>query len=116
VLALAADWPCQRYVLAFGGRTLKDEDAKYINSPETAAYVKGRNLFGINLTRDEIRRQGFAILVEGFLDLVVPYQFGIRNMVASLGTALTTDQVKLLGRFARKVVVNYDGDPAGVQA
>ena len=102
--------------IAFGGRTLKDEDAKYINSPETAAYVKGRNLFGLNLTRDEIRRQGFAILVEGFLDLVVPYQFGIRNVVASLGTALTSDQVKLLARFARKVVVNYDGDPAGVQA
>jgi DNA primase len=102
--------------IAFGGRTLKDEDAKYINSPETAAYVKGRNLFGLNLTRDEIRRQRFAILVEGFLDLVVPYQFGIRNVVASLGTALTADQVKLLGRFARKVVVNYDGDPAGVQA
>jgi DNA primase len=102
--------------IAFGGRTLKDEDAKYINSPETAAYVKGRNLFGLNLTRDEIRRQGFVILVEGFLDLIVPYQHGVRNVVASLGTALTTDQVKLLGRFARKVVVNYDGDRAGVQA
>ena len=102
--------------IAFGGRTLKDEDAKYINSPETAAYVKGRNLFGLNLTRDEIRRNGFAILVEGFLDLIVPYQFGIKNVVASLGTALTSDQVKLLSRFARKVVVNYDGDPAGVQA
>ena len=102
--------------IAFGGRTLKDEDAKYINSPETAAYVKGRNLFGLNLTRDEIRRNGFVILVEGFLDLIVPYQFGIRNVAASLGTALTPDQVKLLGRFARKVVVNYDGDQAGVQA
>ena len=102
--------------IAFGGRTLKDEDAKYINSPETAAYVKGRNLFGLNLTRDEIRRGGFAILVEGFLDLIVPYQFGVRNVVASLGTALTADQVKLLSRFARKVVVNYDGDRAGVQA
>ena len=102
--------------IAFGGRTLKNEDAKYINSPETAAYVKGRNLFGLNLTRDEIRRQGFAILVEGFLDLIVPYQFGIRNIVASLGTALTGDQVKLLSRFARKVVVNYDGDRAGIQA
>jgi len=102
--------------IAFGGRTLKNEDAKYINSPETAAYVKGRNLFGLNLTRDEIRRQGYAILVEGFLDLIVPYQFGIRNVVASLGTALTPEQVKLLGRFARKVVVNYDGDRAGVQA
>lgn len=102
--------------IAFGGRTLKDEDAKYINSPETAAYVKGRNLFGLNLTRDEIRRNGFVILVEGFLDLIVPYQFGVRNVVASLGTALTPDQVRLLSRFARKVVVNYDGDNAGVQA
>ncbi len=102
--------------IAFGGRTLKDEDAKYINSPETAAYVKGRNLFGLNLTRDEIRRQEYAILVEGFLDLIVPYQFGVRNVVASLGTALTPEQVKQLGRFARKVVVNYDGDRAGVQA
>lgn len=102
--------------IAFGGRTLKDEDAKYINSPETAAYVKGRNLFGLHLTRDEIRRAGFAILVEGFLDLIVPYQFGIRNIVASLGTALTPEQAKLMSRFARKVVVNYDGDNAGVQA
>jgi DNA primase len=103
--------------IAFGGRTLKaDEGAKYINSPETAAYTKGRNLFGLHLTRDEIRRDGFAILVEGFLDLIVPYQFGVRNLVASLGTALTPDQAKLLGRFARKVVVNYDGDRAGVQA
>ncbi len=102
--------------IAFGGRTLKNEDAKYINSPETAAYIKGRNLFGLNLTREEIRRQGYVILVEGFLDLIVPYQFGVRNIVASLGTALTPEQVKLLGRFARKVVVNYDGDRAGVQA
>jgi DNA primase len=102
--------------IAFGGRTLKDDSAKYINSPETAAYVKGRNLFGLNLTRDEIRRQGYAILVEGFLDLIVPYQFGVRNVVASLGTALTTEQVKLLARFAPKVVVNYDGDRAGVSA
>ncbi len=102
--------------IAFGGRTLKNEDAKYINSPETAAYVKGRNLYGLNLTRDEIRRNEFAILVEGFLDLIVPYQAGVKNIAASLGTALTLDQVKLLGRFARKVVVNYDGDRAGVQA
>jgi DNA primase len=102
--------------IAFGGRTLKGEDAKYINSPETAAYIKGRNVFGLNLTKDEIRRQGFAILVEGFLDLIVPYQFGVRNVAASLGTALTHEQVKLLSRFARKVVVNYDGDRAGVQA
>lgn len=103
--------------IAFGGRTLDpDGEPKYLNSPETPAYTKGRHLFGLNLTRDEIRRQGFAILVEGYLDLIVPYQFGVRNVVASLGTALTPEQVKLVGRFARKVVVNYDGDRAGVQA
>jgi len=103
--------------VAFGGRTLDPEgEPKYLNSPETPAYTKGRHLYGLNLTRDEIRRQGFAILVEGYLDLIVPYQFGVRNVVASLGTALTPEQVKLIGRFARKVVVNYDGDRAGVQA
>lgn len=103
--------------IAFGGRTLKPDDgAKYINSPETAAYTKGRNLFGLHLTRDDIRKQHFAILVEGYLDLIGLYQFGIRNVVASLGTALTSDQAKLLGRFTRKVVVNYDGDRPGVQA
>jgi DNA primase len=103
--------------IAFGGRTLDpDGEPKYLNSPETSAYTKGRHLYGLHLTRDEIRRQGFAILVEGYLDLIVPYQFGVRNVVASLGTALTPEQVKLVGRFARKVVVNYDGDRAGVQA
>jgi len=103
--------------VAFGGRVLDPEgEPKYLNSPETAAYTKGRHLYGLNLTRDEIRRQGFAILVEGYLDLIVPYQIGVRNVVASLGTALTPEQVKLIARFARKVVVNYDGDRAGVQA
>ena len=103
--------------IAFGGRTLDPEgEPKYMNSPETPAYTKGRHLYGLHLTRDEIRRQEFAILVEGYLDLIVPYQHGVRNVVASLGTALTSDQVKLIGRFARKVLVNYDGDRAGVQA
>ena len=107
----------QGRAVAFGGRTLDPQgEPKYLNSPETAAYTKGRHLFGLNLTRDEIRRRKFAILVEGYLDLIIPYQFGVRNMVASLGTALTPEQAKLLGRFARKVVVNYDGDRAGVQA
>src|SRR5882724_904031 len=103
--------------IACGGRILDPEgEPKYLNSPETSAYVKGRNLYGLHLTRDEIRRAGFAILVEGYLDLIVPYQFGVRNVVASLGTARTPEQVKLVGRFAHKVVVNYDGDRAGVQA
>jgi DNA primase len=107
----------QGRAVAFGGRTLQpDGEPKYLNSPETAAYTKGRHLFGLNLTRDEIRRRKFAILVEGYLDLIIPYQFGVRNLAASLGTALTPEQAKLLGRFARKVVVNYDGDSAGVKA
>ena len=103
--------------IAFGGRTLDPEgEPKYLNSPETPAYTKGRHLYGLHLSKDEIRRQAFAILVEGYLDLIVPYQNGVRNIVASLGTALTPEQVKLIGRFARKVLVNYDGDRAGVQA
>jgi DNA primase len=107
----------QGRAVAFGGRTLQpDGEPKYLNSPETAAYTKGRHLFGLNLTRDDIRRRKFAILVEGYLDLIIPFQFGVRNMVASLGTALTPEQAKLLARFARKVVVNYDGDSAGVKA
>ncbi|HEU4596292.1 MAG TPA: DNA primase [Pyrinomonadaceae bacterium] len=104
--------------VAFGARAAMrpEDEPKYLNSPETAAYTKGRHLFGLNVSRDDIRRKKFAILVEGYLDLIVPYQFGVRNVVASLGTALTPEQAKLLGRFARKVVVNYDGDRAGIKA
>jgi DNA primase len=106
----------QGRAVAFGGRVLGAGEPKYLNSPETAAYTKGRHLYGLHQTRDEIRRKKFAILVEGYLDLIIPYQFGVRNAVASLGTALTPEQVKLLGRFARRVVVNYDGDRAGLKA
>jgi DNA primase len=107
----------QGRAVAFGGRVLPGQgEPKYLNSPETAAYTKGRHLYGLNLSRDEIRRKKFAILVEGYLDIIIPFQAGVRNVVASLGTALTEAQAKLLGRFARKVVVNYDGDRAGVQA
>jgi DNA primase len=107
----------QGRAVAFGGRTLSpDGEPKYLNSPETAAYTKGRHLYGLSLTKNEIRRRGFAILVEGYLDLLIPYQFGARNIVASLGTALTPEQAKLLGRFAHKIVVNYDGDKAGRKA
>jgi DNA primase len=103
--------------VAFGARAMRPGDEpKYLNSPETAAYTKGRHLFGLGVTRDEIRKKRFAILVEGYLDLIVPYQFGVRNIVAGLGTALTTEQAKLLRRFAQRVVVNYDGDRAGIKA
>ncbi len=103
--------------VAFGARAIRaGDEPKYLNSPETAAYTKGRHLFGLNVSRDEIRKKKFVILVEGYLDLIVPFQFGVRNVVASLGTALTSEQARLMGRFARKVVVNYDGDKAGVKA
>jgi DNA primase len=103
--------------VAFGARAMRPGDEpKYLNSPETAAYTKGRHLFGLSVTREEIRRKKFVILVEGYLDLIVPFQHGVRNVVASLGTALTNEQAKLLNRFARKVVVNYDGDRAGINA
>jgi DNA primase len=103
--------------VAFGARAMREGDEpKYLNSPETAAYTKGRHLFGLNVSRNEIRKKKFVILVEGYLDLIVPFQHGVRNVVASLGTALTGEQAKLLVRFARKVVVNYDGDRAGVSA
>src|ERR1043166_4292676 len=107
----------QGRAVAFGARAMRaGDEPKYLNSPETAAYTKGRHLFGLNVSRDEIRKRKFAILVEGYLDLIIPFQAGVRNVVASLGTALTQEQARLLGRFARKVVVNYDGDRAGVSA
>lgn len=102
--------------VAFGARILDKGEPKYLNSPETPAYVKGQHLYGFVQSKEEIRKKKFAILVEGYMDLIALYQFGITNVVASLGTAFTTEQAKLLGRFARRVVVNYDGDGAGVKA
>ena len=103
--------------IAFGGRTMSpDGEPKYLNSPETSAYVKGHHLYGLNITREEIRKKKFAILVEGYLDLLIPFQHGVRNVIATLGTALTGEQAKLAARFARKIVVNYDGDRAGINA
>lgn len=102
--------------IAFGGRSLGEAQPKYLNSPETPLYVKGNSLYGLNSTQTEIRRKDFAILVEGYFDCVVPFQFGVRNVVASLGTSLTQNQVRLLGRYTRNVVVNFDPDSAGVAA
>ncbi len=102
--------------IAFGGRILCDGRPKYLNSPETPLYHKAMHLYGLHSAREAIRRQGFAVVVEGYFDCVVPHQFGIRNVVASLGTALTEAQVRLLGRFTRRVVVNFDPDTAGMAA
>jgi DNA primase len=102
--------------VAFGARAMGDDQPKYLNSPETPAYTKGQHLYGLFQAREEIRKKKFAILVEGYLDLIALAQFGITNTAASLGTAFTPEQAKLLSRFTKKVVINYDGDSAGMKA
>jgi DNA primase len=100
-------------VVAFGGRTVFDAEPKYLNSPETPLYSKGKLLYGLNFTKDAIRQEGTAILVEGYTDFSSLYQAGFPNVVASLGTALTPWQVGQVLRFAPRIIVNYDGDNAG---
>lgn len=109
-------------VIGFGARFIPtgtaadNEQPKYINSPETPVYIKGRQLFGLDVARDSIRRQDQAVVVEGYLDAIMPFQAGIKNVVASLGTALTPDQVRLLKRYTKNVFLVYDGDAAGQNA
>lgn len=100
-------------VLGFGGRTLFDADPKYLNSPDTPLYSKGRHLYGLNVTKEAIRTAGESILVEGYTDFLSLVQSGITNVVASLGTAFTPYQAMLALRFAPRMTINYDGDPAG---
>ena len=99
--------------VAFGGRVIGDAEPKYLNSPETPAYVKGDHLYGLDLARDAIRREGYAVIVEGYLDLAMALQAGVSQAVASLGTAFTPGQARLLSRYTERVVVSYDGDSAG---
>lgn len=103
--------------VAFGARGLTpDDQPKYLNSPETPAYVKSDHLYGLFQARDSIRKKRFVILVEGYLDLIALFQHGITNVAASLGTAFTDAQARLLHRFTERVVINYDGDDAGIKA
>jgi len=108
----------QGRVIAFGGRVMGDGEPKYLNSPETPIYTKGRHLFGLANAKNEIRNLGFSILVEGYLDCIIPFQEGVHNIVASLGTALTDNQVRLLRRYmdGPQIVVNFDPDSAGQAA
>ena len=100
--------------LAFTARTVRqDEQRKYINSPETPAYVKGRVIFGLDLARDEIAHKGHAVLMEGQFDVITAHGAGINNAVASSGTALTEDQVRLLKRFTDELLLVFDSDRAG---
>ncbi|MEJ2111544.1 MAG: toprim domain-containing protein, partial [Acidobacteriota bacterium] len=106
----------QGRIVAFGGRATGDRQPKYLNSPETRIYNKSRNLFGLRYSKEAIKERDQAVLVEGYMDFIVPFQHGVQNLVASLGTSLTTQQVDLLGRYTRKVVVSYDPDSAGLAA
>jgi DNA primase len=103
-------------VVAFGARALGDDMPKYLNSPETPIYSKSNVLYHMDRAKEGIRREEFAILVEGYMDAIAVARAGISNVVASCGTSLAEPQIKLLGRFTRRVIVNYDPDAAGQAA
>ena len=103
-------------VVAFGCRALGDDLPKYLNSPETPIYSKSNVLYYMDRAKDAIRRQDFAVLVEGYMDAIAVARAGINNVVASCGTSLAEPQIKLLGRFTKRVIVNYDPDAAGQAA
>lgn len=106
----------QGRVIAFGGRALGDDPAKYLNSPETASFQKSRVLYGFDLARDTIQREHEAIVVEGYLDAILMHQAGLTSAVATLGTALTRQHLKLLGPLVQRVTLVFDGDEAGTRA
>ena len=105
-------------VVAFGARTLRTdkEIAKYLNSPESEIYSKKNELYGLYFAKRAIQQQDYAIMVEGYLDVISMHQAGVENVVASSGTSLTTEQIRLLNRFTRNITVIYDGDSAGIKA
>ncbi len=107
----------QGHVIAFGGRALADdESAKYLNSPEGPLFDKSSNLYALNWAREGIVKSGRAVVVEGYLDALIPLQAGVDNVVATLGTALTDQHVRLLSRFAAEAVLIFDADTAGQAA
>lgn len=106
----------QGRTVAFGARAMGDKPPKYLNSPETKIYNKSRHLYGLSYAKEAIKARDRAILVEGYMDFIIPFQNGVENVVASLGTSLTPQQVELLGRYTRDVVVSYDPDSAGLAA
>lgn len=102
--------------IGFGGRVLDDSLPKYLNSPETQFFHKGRNLYGIQTASRGIREAGYSVLLEGYMDVIAVQKVGLFNAVASLGTALTRDQARILKRYSSRVILCYDSDEAGVQA
>ena len=103
-------------VIGFGGRVLDDSKPKYLNSPETLVFQKGTNLYGLNFALKHSMKERYFVIVEGYMDLIALHQCGITNVVASLGTALTINQARLLKRYADKVIISYDADVAGQMA
>ena len=101
-------------VIGFGGRVLGDGLPKYVNSPETLAFDKSRNLYGLNFAKRT--RRDFFLICEGYMDVIALHNAGFENSVASLGTALTALHVKLIGRYTKKVILTYDSDKAGINA
>jgi DNA primase len=101
--------------VAFGGRILpgSDNPAKYLNSPETPLFSKGRTIFGLDLARDKIKQTGTAVIVEGYTDVLMAHQFGASNVVSILGTAMTESHINLIRRFGQRIVLLFDGDAAG---
>ena len=102
--------------IGFGGRVLGDDKPKYLNSPETPVFSKGRELYGLFEARTALREHGYALVTEGYMDVVALAQLGFANAVATLGTACTADHVQKLFRFTDAVVFSFDGDAAGRRA
>lgn len=103
-------------VIGFGGRIVGDGEPKYLNSQESGVFQKKNNLYGLNLTRKNVCEEDAVILVEGYMDVVSLYQSGVRNVSASLGTALTENQARLIKRYTKNVILSYDADNAGQNA
>src|SRR6202030_3708414 len=103
-------------IVAFGARALGDDQPKYLNSPETPIYSKSNVLYHMDRAKEALRRSDFAVLVEGYMDAIAVARAGISNVVASCGTSLAEPQIKLLSRFTKRVIVNYDPDNAGQAA
>ena len=103
-------------VIAFGGRVMDDSLPKYLNSPETPLYSKSNVLYCLDQAKEPARKQGYFIIVEGYLDAIACHQYGAKNAVATLGTALTDGHLRLMRRFAQKLMLIFDPDPAGVKA
>ncbi len=103
-------------IVAFGGRILSEGEPKYLNSPESPVYIKGKNLYGLYKAKEAIRQDGFCVIVEGYFDAISLWNAGVRNVVATLGTALTRDHLELLRRYTQDVVALFDPDAAGRKA